>query len=253
MRDFEDKKILVTGASRGIGRAIASAFAARGGKVAINFRSNEKSASETLKSLEGGGHVLVQSDISVPDGARGAVDESVSRLDGLDIVVNNAGIYEEHGLDSVGFDEWQSAWRRTIDVNLIGPANICYFAAQYMITSGGGRIVNVSSRGAFRGEPNSPAYGASKAGVNAMSQSLAIALAPHQIFVGVVAPGFVETDMAADLLSRPEGDSIRAQSPLGRVARPEEVANAVLFLASEGAEFTTGAIIDVNGASYLRS
>ncbi len=253
MLDFEGKKILVTGASRGIGRAIATAFAARGGKVAINFRGNKKSALETLNDLEGEGHVLVQADVSVADEARKAVDESVSGLQGLDIVVNNAGIFEEHRLDSVGFDEWQSAWQKTIDVNLMGPANICYLAARHMMASGGGRIVNVSSRGAFRGEPNSPAYGASKAGVNALSQSLAIALAPHNIFVGVVAPGFVETDMAADLLSAPEGGSIRAQSPLGRVARPEEVAHAVLFLASEGAEFTTGTIIDVNGASYLRS
>ncbi len=253
MLDFEGKKVLVTGASRGIGRAVAGAFAARGGKVAVNFRANEKSAKETLNDLEGGGHVLVQADVSDPDGARTAVDESVSGLKGLDIVVNNAGIFEEHRLDSVGFEEWQSAWQKTIGVNLIGPANICYFAAQHMITSGGGRIVNVSSRGAFRGEPNSPAYGASKAGINALSQSLAIALAPHKIFVGVVAPGFVETDMVAGFMSRPEGESIRAQSPLGRIARPEEVANAVLFLASEGAEFTTGTIIDVNGASYLRS
>ena len=135
----------------------------------------------------------------------------------------------------------------------MGPANICYFAARHMMESGGGRIVNISSRGAFRGEPDAPAYGASKAGVNALSQSLAVALAPHNIFIGVVAPGFVETDMVTDMLASPDGDAIRAQSPLGRVARPEEVANAVLFLASTGAEFTTGTIIDVNGASYLRS
>jgi 3-oxoacyl-[acyl-carrier protein] reductase len=251
--DFEGKRVLVTGASRGIGRAVANAFAARGGKVAVNFRDNETSAAETLNNLVGEGHVLVQADVSIPEGARAAVEESVSGLNGLDIVVNNAGIFERHPIASVDFGRWYRCWQKTIDVNLIGPANICYFAAQHMMTSGGGRIVNVSSRGAFRGEPNSPAYGASKAGVNALSQSLAIALAPHNIFVGVVAPGFVETDMAADLLSKPEGDAIRAQSPLGRVARPEEVANAVLFLASEGAEFTTGAIIDVNGASYLRS
>jgi len=251
--DFKGKRILVTGASRGIGRAIANAFSACGGKVAVNFRADEKSALDTLNDLEGEGHVLVQADVSVPDEARRAVDESVSGLQGLDIVVNNAGIFTDHRLESVSFDEWQSAWRKTIDVNLIGPANICYFGAQHMMTSGGGRIVNVSSRGAFRGEPDGPAYGASKAGVNALSQSLAIALAPHNIFVGVVAPGFVETDMVADMLSTAEGASIRAQSPHGRVARPEEVAHAVLFLASEGAEFTTGAIIDVNGASYLRS
>ncbi len=168
--------------------------------------------------------------MSVADGAGAAVDQSISGLGGLDIVVNNAGIYEEHPIDSVGFDEWQSSWKKTLDINLIGPANICYFAAQHMMKSGGGHIVNVSSRGAFRGEPHGPAYGASKAGVNALSQSLAIVLAPHNIFVGVVAPGFVETDMTVDMLAPPEGDAIRAQSPLGRVARPEDVASAVLFL-----------------------
>ena len=122
-----------------------------------------------------------------------------------------------------------------------------------MVERGGGRIVNVSSRGAFRGEPNAPAYGASKAGLNAMSQSLAQKLAPHGIFVCVVAPGFVETDMASSSLSGPDGDAIRSQSPLNRVATAEEVARAILFLASEGTEFMTGCILDVNGASYLRS
>ena len=107
--------------------------------------------------------------------------------------------------------------------------------------------------GAFRGEPDGPAYGASKAGLNVMSQSLARRLAPHRIFVGVVAPGFVDTDMAARCLDTPMADEIKAQSPLGRVAKPEEVAAAVLFLAADGSEFSTGAIIDVNGASYLRT
>ena len=122
-----------------------------------------------------------------------------------------------------------------------------------MMDHGGRRIVNVSSRGAFRGEPEAPAYGASKAGLNAMSQSMAKALAPHNIFVYGVAPGFVETEMAEFVLSGPEGDAVRRESPLGRVARPDEVARAVLFLASEGTDFMTGCILDVNGASYLRS
>ena len=148
---------------------------------------------------------------------------------------------------------WQRAWRRTLAINLEGPAHVCWCAARVLRAAGGGVIVNVGSRGAFRGEPDAPAYGASKAGLNALSQSLAVALAPHGIRVGVVAPGFVETDMAAALLDGPEGDGIRAQSPFGRVARPEEVASAVLFLASADAAFASGAIIDVNGASYLRS
>ncbi|MDP7192303.1 MAG: SDR family oxidoreductase, partial [Arenicellales bacterium] len=174
-------------------------------------------------------------------------------LGGLDILVNNAGIFEAHPVDEVSFEEWQTAWQRTLAVNLTGPANLCWCAVEHMRNHGGGRIVNVSSRGAFRGEPRNPAYGASKAGLNALTQSLAQHLAPLNIFVGAVAPGFVETDMAAATLAGAEGDGVRNQSPLGRVAKPAEVAHAVLFLASAGAEFSTGTIIDVNGASYLRS
>jgi NAD(P)-dependent dehydrogenase (short-subunit alcohol dehydrogenase family) len=122
-----------------------------------------------------------------------------------------------------------------------------------MIAGGGGRIVNVSSRGAFRGEPGQPAYGASKAGLNAFGQSLARALAPHGIAVASVAPGFVDTDMAASSLAGPGGDAIRAQSPFGRVARAEEIAAAVVYLASPEAEWASGTIIDLSGASYLRT
>jgi len=120
-----------------------------------------------------------------------------------------------------------------------------------MIKQGGGRIVNVSSRGAFRGEPEAPAYGASKAAINAMSQSLAQALAPHNVFVTVVAPGFVDTERVAEKVQGEQGEAIRNQSPLGRVARADEVARTILFLASE--DFLTGAIVDINGASYLRT
>ena len=140
-----------------------------------------------------------------------------------------------------------------MSVNLIGPSNLTFLVGQEMIKSGGGRIINISSRGAFRGEPDAPAYGASKAGLNAMSQSLAKALAPYNIFVFVIAPGWVDTDMASDSLSGRGGDDIRNQSPLGRVATPNEVARTALFLASEGTDFLTGCVIDVNGASYLRT
>lgn len=252
MPDFSGKRVLVTGASRGIGRAVAGAFAEAGATLAVNYRADRKSATQTLRSLPGGGHFLVEADVSVADDARRAVEQTIAELNGLDIVVNNAGVWEGNAVDSVSFEEWCSGWQKTIGVNLIGPANICYFAVRHMMKHGGGRIVNISSRGAFRGEAGNPAYAASKGGLNSLSQSLAIAVAPYRIFVGVVAPGFVETDMTSDDLAGPEGDTIRAQSPLNRVARPEEVANAVLFLASDGAEFTTGTIIDVNGASFLR-
>lgn len=253
MMDFTDKTVLVTGASRGIGRAIALLFAQRGAQIAVHYHRNREAAQETAAMLPGNKHIVVQADMSQPEEVRRMVDVVVKAMDGMDILINNAGIYEEHPLTDVTYEEWQRTWQQIIDTNLMGPANAIYCAAQYMIRRGGGRIVNISSRGAFRGEPTAPAYGASKAGMNSMGQSLAKALAPYNIFIGTVAPGFVETDMVTEHLSGPDGDGIRNQSPLKRVAKPEEVAYAALFLASEGAEFSTGAIIDVNGASYLRT
>ena len=128
-----------------------------------------------------------------------------------------------------------------------------FCVVEHMMQRNRGKIVNISSRGAFRGEPEAPAYGASKAGLNSFSQSMAQSLAPHNIFVYVVAPGFVQTEMVAELLSGPDGEAIRKQSPLGRVVNTDEVANTVLFLASEGTDYLTGCIVDVNGASYLRT
>lgn len=253
MLDFTEKVVLITGSSRGIGRWIARLFAAQGARVVVHYLSNREAAEETLALLEGEGHLLVQGDIADPAAVTAIVDNVVARAGRIDILVNNAAIYEDHPLAQVDFEAWQASWRSTFDTNVIGAANMSYCAARYMIAQGGGRIVNVSSRGAFRGEPTAPAYGASKAALNAMSQSLAKYLAPYNISVAVVAPGFVETDMARDALSGESGREIRGQSPFNRVAKPEEVAYAVLFLASEGAEFMTGAIIDINGASYLRT
>ncbi len=251
--DFTNKTVLITGGSRGIGRATAQAFAKRGAKVAINFQQDNVAASATIDSLEGDGHFAIRADIGRPDAVERMIAAVVKEMGHLDIVVNNAGIFSPHPVDKTSYNEWQESWHKILSINLLGAANVCYCAAKVMKQQGGGRIINVSSRGAFRGEPEQPAYGASKAGLNAMSQSLAQALAPHQIFVAVVAPGFVETDMAKDLLKGPEGTAIKQQSPTGRVAKPEEVAHGILFLASEGAEFMTGGILDINGASYLRS
>ena len=253
MLDFTDKVVLVTGSSRGIGRSIAQLFAACGARVAVHYHQNRAAAEATLAELPGGPHLLIQADMTDPAAVAAMVAAVVAGAGRIDVLVNNAGIYEDHPLAEVDYEEWQASWRTVIDANLIGPANACYCAGRQMIAQGGGRIVNVSSRGAFRGEPTGPAYGASKAALNAMSQSLAKHLAPYGISVGVVAPGFVQTDMAREALSGQSGVEIRAQSPFNRVAMPEEVAYAVLFLASEGAEFMTGAIIDVNGASYLRT
>ena len=251
--NFDGKRVLVTGGSRGIGRAIAKGFAERGARVAIVYRTDGAVATDALATFPDGGHTSVQADVSNPEEAQAAVVATHRDFGGLDIVVNNAGVFVPHALRTTSYEDWQRAWHQTLGVNLLGAANVCYAAARLMVEDGGGRIINVSSRGAFRGEPDAPAYGASKAGLNALSQSLAVALAPDGIFVAVVAPGFINTDMATEALRGQRGEEIRSQSPLSRVGEPDEVAKAVLLLATEGIDFATGAILDVNGASYLRS
>lgn len=245
--------VLVTGASRGIGRAIATAFAEAGDRVAVHYGRSQELAEEVVSSLPGEGHVVVQADMADAEAVREMVDSAAGRLGRLDVLVNNAGIFVAHPPLETSYEEWQESWARTLATNLTGAANATFCAVPHLIAAGGGAVVNVSSRGAFRGEPANPAYGASKAGLNAFGQSMALALAPHDIRVGTVAPGFVQTEMAREVLDGPGGDAVRNQSPFGRVAKPEEVASAVFWLASEGARFSTGTIVDVNGASYLRS
>ena len=242
----------MTGGSRGIGAAIARAFAARGDLVAVHYRKAAAAAAAVRDALPGDGHVVVRADLADADAVRAMVDDAAGRLGGLDVLVNNAGIYLEHPVTGTSYQEWQDAWRVTLSVNLVGAANVTWCAARHMVARGGGRIVNVGSRGAFRGEPTHPAYGASKAGLHAFGQSLAVALAPHGIVVASVAPGYVATDMTAGDLAAPAGAVIRAQSPFNRVALPEEVAAAVVYLASPEASWASGAVLDLNGASYLR-
>jgi len=253
---MESRAVLVTGSSRGLGRAIATRFAAGGDRVAVHHRDSAAPAEQLAESLPGDGHVVVQADMADPIAVRAMVDAAAERLGGLDVLVNNAGVFagvnRPHPVFDTGFEQWQLLWRHTFDVNLFGAANAAWAAAQHMRDSGG-RIVNVSSRGAFRGEPEQPAYAASKAAMNAMGQSLAVALAPYRIAVATVAPGFIETDMTNEHLKAERGEAIRAQSPFHRVAQPEEIAAAVHFLASADAEWASGAILDLNGASYLRT
>ena len=251
--DFKNKNVLITGASRGIGKATALAFAEKGATVGINFRSNAEEAEKTRLELPGEGHQLFQADVSQRENCQSLVDEFIEAYGQLDVLVNNAGISIFHEIDKVDFEHWTHAWEETFNTNLFVAANMTYCAARAMMKSGGGRIVNVSSRGSFRGEPTKPAYGASKAALNAMTQSLAKKMAPHKIYLGVVAPGFTETEMAAVTLTPAERENLLRESPFQRMAQPKEVAHAILFLASEGAEYSSGTIIDVNGASYLRS
>ena len=247
-----NRTVLVTGGSRGIGAAIAREFAAAGDRIAVHYSTATADAQKTVDSLAGSGHIIVQADLRDPAAIRAMVDSVAQEFVAIDVLINNAGVFFDHPIESSSYEEWQQAWADTLGVNLIGAANVTWCVLQHMPKHSTSRIVNIGSRGAFRGEPVSPAYGASKAAIVAFGQSIAKALAPMKIGVTTLAPGFVESDMAARLLDGPEGDGIRAQSPFNRVARPEELAKAVYFLASPESEWASGAVLDFNGASYLR-
>jgi NAD(P)-dependent dehydrogenase (short-subunit alcohol dehydrogenase family) len=250
------KCALVTGGSRGIGAAIAATLAGAGLRVAVHAGRDTDAASAIAAALPGAGHVAVTGDLSDPAQCVRVVEQTVAALGDVDVLVNNAGLFEAHRIDEVDYAAWQRAWQDTLAVNLLGPANLAWQVVDHLRrrASGpaGARLIAVGSRGAYRGEPNTPAYGASKAGLHAMTQSLAVALAPYGIVCTAVAPGFVETDMARAVLDGPDGDAVRAQSPFGRVATAPEIAAVVAWLATTAPEWVSGTVIDANGASYLR-
>lgn len=254
MTGGQGRAIVVTGGAGGIGVALCQRFAAAGDRVALVHRPASAARAEAvLAELPGAGHLLVAADLTDPTSAPKVVADAVAGLSGLDVLVNNAGTAVAHPPRTTSFDDWATAWEQTIAVNLLGPAHLTFAAVPHLSRSAAGRVVNVSSRGAFRGEPDMPAYGASKAALNSFGQSMAVAMAPLGIAVATVAPGFVETPMARFADNPERTAAIRAQSPFNRVATPEEIAGAVFWLASAEAEWASGAVLDLNGASYLRT
>ncbi|MFI6170718.1 SDR family NAD(P)-dependent oxidoreductase [Nocardia sp. NPDC051052] len=252
------RRVLVTGGSRGIGRAVAVAFAEHGDRVAVHYNSDADAADRTRRLLPGTGHTTIAGDLDDPDAALQVAEAAVSALGGIDVLVNNAAVATSaatrHAVTEVDYAQWQQIWQQMINVNLLGAVHLSYAVARHLIDRGAaGRIVNIGSRGAFRGEPDFPAYASSKAALHAFGQSMAVALAPHGIAVASVAPGFISTERQEAKLASDAGDAVRAQSPFGRVGTPDEVAAAVLYLASANAEWASGAVLDLNGASYLRT
>lgn len=252
------RRALVTGASRGIGRAVAVALSRRGDRVALHYASDEAGTERTLALLHGSGHTLVAGDLADPQDVEAVARSADDGLGGIDVLVNNAAVApnagNEHAVGSTTYARWTAAWREMVDVDLLGAANLTYLVADRLIARGEpGAIVNIGSRGAFRGEPVHPAYGAAKAGLHAFGQSMAVALAVHGIAVTTIAPGFIGTERQEARLSSADGDALRRQSPFDRVGTPEEVAGAVLYLTSPEAQWASGAILDLNGASHLRT
>ena len=237
--------ILVTGSTRGIGAAVAEALAARGARLVGHGRADAPG--------------VLGEDLARAGAADALWDRALAALDGrIDVVVNNAGVFEPIAVDAPA-EAWQASWGRTMQINLQACADLCRRAVLHwrerktLGQAGGGRIVNVASRAAYRGD--SPAhwhYAASKAGMVAMTKSIARGYAGEQILAFAVCPGFTMTGMAQDYLSSRGGDKLLADIPLGRVAMPDEVANTVAYLALEAPASMTGAVLDINGASYVR-
>jgi 3-oxoacyl-[acyl-carrier protein] reductase len=250
---FDNKIVLITGSSRGIGAATALRFAGAGATVITHYLKDVYRARQNFDKLPGSCHMLLQADLSKPEDVRRLFEKVLKQKGRIDILVNNAGIYEETRWWELEYEEWQQHWKKTIDTNLTGMANLSFLVAKQMIAQGAGKIINVSSRGAFRGEPHALPYGAGKAAMNSFGQSMAWALADKNVQVYTLAPGWVDTDMTHEILESERGKAVAAQSPMNRVATPEELANAIILLASPGTEYMTGCILDMNGASYLRT
>ncbi len=245
--------VLVTGASRGIGRAIAQHVARRGARVAVHYSANEAAARATLASLAGSGHALFRADVADPAACERLVADVLAQFGRLDTLINNAGIYEDDAITTASYAEWQRVWRRTLDTNLVGPANLSYLAVQHFRTRGdGGRIVNITSRAAYRGELTAQSYAASKAALNITGQSLARALGADGICVFGIAPGWIDTEMATAALTGPGAKDVLAQHPLGRVGTADEIGATAAWFALEAPANLTGCVVDANGASYLR-
>lgn len=252
------RHVLVTGAARGIGRAVAHAFAAQGDRVAIHVRSAVDEGEATRDSLPGTGHALLVADLGDAEQAAALPAAAEDALGGpVTVLVNNAGIATgpdlAHPPATTSSADWQRHWETYLRINTLGTAMVTHVMTSRLIELGlTGRVISIGTRGVHKGEPEFPAYAASKAALHAMDASLAVALAPHGIAVATVAPGFIETERVAARLDSPAGDEIKAGSPFGRVGRPEEVASAVLWLASPDAVWASGATLDLNGASHLR-
>jgi 3-oxoacyl-[acyl-carrier protein] reductase len=230
--------ILLTGASRGIGAAAYDLLLSAGHQVVGH-------------STRGGGE-LIAGDLADPAAPRRIWEQAVGRLGRIDALVNNAGIYEGVA-DDASDDDWQAAWARTLTVNLTAAADLCRLAVAHFKANGGGRIVNVASRAAFRGDsPQHWHYAASKSAMIGMTRTIARGYAPDGIHAFAVAPGFTVSEMTEEYLAGRGGAAIIADIPLGRVTSTDEVAEAIRWLATEAPAASTGSVIDLNGASYVR-
>jgi NAD(P)-dependent dehydrogenase (short-subunit alcohol dehydrogenase family) len=259
------RNVLVTGASRGIGRATAVLLSKAGARVAIHYGTNEAAARETLaqceraakesKSGAGAGAAIFRADVGRASDVRRLVDDVRGAFGAIHVLVNNAGISHDNPFDEPDFSKWEAGWRRMLDVNLMSVAHAIWCVVPEMKARGEGRVINVASRAAFRGETGAPDYGATKAAIVNLTRSLARSMGPHGIVASCVAPGWVETDMARQHFDENPELERRAigEVPLGRLATVDDCAGAILYLAGPMGAYMNGVTIPVNGGSFVHS
>jgi len=248
--NLKDKVAVVTGGSRGIGRAAVECFAELGANVVVNYLKDEAAATEAVNvaGSHGVSGMAVQADVSLAADAERLINETVKCFGRIDFLVCNAGIWEGAAIDELT----EAVWDRTMDLNLKGTWSVCHAAVPHMKTQRFGRIVIVSSTAGQRGEANVSNYAASKGAQIAFTKSLGAELGPFGINVNSVAPGWVDTDMCADVFADPSfRKSIEDSTPVGRVATPRDIAWPIVFLCSEWGRHINGEILNVNGGSVL--
>ncbi len=250
MEELRGRTALVTGASGGIGAATARAYARQGMRVAVHYHRGEAAAQATLATLEGEGHLPIQADVSDPEAVRRIVQETVAAFGRLDVLVNNAGMFEATPFSTPDFADWQAGWKRVLDTNLMSAVHATWSALPVMKAQGGGKVINVASRSAFRAETEAPAYAVSKAGMVNLTRCLARAEAQNGILSYCIAPGWVETAMAREGMAERAAEIV-ADIPLGRIASVEDVAGVALFFASDAANYLTGVTVPVAGGSWF--
>ena len=246
--ELQNRTALVTGGSRGIGRACAEQLAAAGASVAINYRANADAAQETLRRVRAAGQngIVVQADVSKSDEVDNMIAAVERELGPVDLLVNNAGVFEPASHEDTTLELWQ----RTLDNNLTSAYLVSWAVKRGMIDRGFGRIVNLTSVAALRARPRSIAYSVSKAGLIAFTKSLAEALAGLNIRVNAVAPGLIDTDIL-DALSTETIDHQIEATPAKRIGRPQDISEVVLFLLSERSRFMTGQTLVASGGRVM--